>query len=88
MELLKSGSTDPEQSIHLLCVYLVFSRGILPWTSDRTFNVKDASNAVFLQKSAMHSDCRSCRVEELLSFSVMVLKMQKGFLADVFQNVT
>ena len=88
MGLLKSGSIDPEQRIHLLCVYLVFSRGMLSWTSDRTFIVKDASNAVFLQKSAMHSGCRSCRVEELPSLSVMVLIMQKGFLADVFQNVT
>ena len=53
MGLLKSVYTDPEQCIHLLCVYLVFSRGTLSWTSDRTFNVKDASNAVFLQKSAI-----------------------------------
>ena len=43
MGLLKSGSIDPEQHIHLLCVYLVFSRGMLSWTSDRTFIVKDAS---------------------------------------------
>lgn len=53
MGLLKFGYTDPEQCIHVLCVYLVFSRGTLSWTSDRTFNVKDASNAVFLQKSAI-----------------------------------